>query len=288
MRRRWISRRRELLCRKSDVIGINSYSKTTYQGNLNCFFLCLVSLHTPSHTLRNLLRSCSKLQVSVLFILLPSLPSASSMDGSSAPQAHAFVSLSEAHPTPTTTKTVLATLSFSAWPWKWWNRSTCQIAWDPKPNCRVPCQCNKTTKIALRTAHTCSVSYNEALQCHTKTLTHDNFEMRTRTPRREIAMLSWEVQQREQQRVWVWRSYGTNWDENFGGGDILKRGRQCLRLSYLYLRLWGWRHQVWALSFLKQNVLRERMNTGTYMSGPGWSNGGTCNFFCKMTLRGVF
>ena len=75
----------------------NNYWKTTYQGNLNCFFLCFVSLHryTHKHALRIFHYSCSALSgfgSSLLFYT--SFPSLDSIDGS-ATQAHVFISLSK-------------------------------------------------------------------------------------------------------------------------------------------------------------------------------------------------
>lgn len=101
----------------------NKYCKTTYQGNLNCFFLCFVSLHS-------------------LRIFYTSFSSLDHIDGS-ASQTHVFISLSKLLPAPhhnNNKNRALLCCHFS--------HGKNLLNWDLRLSCRVLWQC-KTTKNAL-------------------------------------------------------------------------------------------------------------------------------------------
>ena len=78
----------------------------------------------------------------------------------------------------------------------------------------------------------------------------------------------------------MWRSYETNWDENLGWRYFEERKTVFEVVVFIFEGV-GVTASGLGVKFLKENVLRERMNIGTHMSGPGWSNGGMCTSFVR-------
>lgn len=122
----------------------NNYWKTTYQGNLNCFFLCFVSLHS-------------------LRIFYTSFSSLDHIDGS-ASQTHVFISLSKLLPAPhhnNNKNRALLCCHFS--------HGKNLLNWDLRLSCRVLSYRNakkQRFRRQLHTAHTCSVSLQSKWKCH--------------------------------------------------------------------------------------------------------------------------
>lgn len=256
----------------------NNYWKTTYQGNLNCFFLCFVSLHryTHKHALRIFHYSCSALSgfgSSLLFYT--SFPSLDSIDGS-ATQAHVFISLS---------KLLLTTRTPPAQKKKK-NRALLRcrfshgknLAWDLRLSCRVLWQC-KTTKNALSVYR---VSETLLKWCHERKHWHAPM----RVTRREnysstsVRWKCWKMQRKRRNK------------EVCGGYDILKRENETVFEVVVFIfegeSVFGGVTVSSGLGLKFDRKCfwvreRERKNVcGLHVWSGFWSNGGMWNFFVRL------